>query len=155
LHPIRKHGYFYDGFSKVQALFQKLTGKANKVSPDDKDSSSSSDEAEETPDKPERSFWSDSDYSTDHSHRSSSAGEKNVELASGGRSPSSTEGEGTRHRATPNPLLLAFPLRSDKEVAEGSPEGGRGSGSDPSSRESDQDIFLERPLSPQGNKKVM
>lgn len=62
--------------------------------------------------KAERDPWSDSDYSTDASFRSSSAGDSVMD-----RSPPTSSSRGSRHRVTPNPLLLAFPERSHQEFA--------------------------------------
>ena len=62
----------------------------------------------------DRSIWSDSEYSSeDASFRSSSAGD----FGSPRESPPTSGSKGSRQRATPNPLLLAFPVRSDQQSA--------------------------------------
>ena len=69
--------------------------------------------AEVSPTKAEeRNFWSDSDYSTDTSYRSSSAGETAAE-----GSPAAASSRSSRPRMTPNPLLQAFPIKSDEASA--------------------------------------
>ena len=68
----------------VQTLFLKLTGRGNQVAPA-VESSSSSESAEDTPAKPQQSFWSDSDYSTDPSPPGSTAGDGIPEPTHSGR----------------------------------------------------------------------
>ena len=83
--PVHVKGSVLMVLHATQAVFLKLTGRGNQVAPAVDESSSSSDEAEEAADKPQRSFWSDSDYSTDHSHRSSAGGEADLEVDNGER----------------------------------------------------------------------
>ena len=68
----------------VQALFFKLTGRGNQVVPA-VESSSSSESAEAAPAKPQHSYWSDSDYSTEPSPPGSTAGDAAPELTHSGR----------------------------------------------------------------------
>ena len=69
-------------------------------------------EADESPAIKEHSFWSDSDYSSDTSFRSSSPDDSSKD-----KSQPASSSRSSRQRATPNPLLQAFPVRSDQGSA--------------------------------------
>ena len=61
----------------------------------------------------DKSIWDDSDYSSEEaSFRSSSAGDFGSPRVS---SPPTSGSRSSKQRATPNPLLLAFPVRSDRQ----------------------------------------
>lgn len=96
----------------LQKLVAKIRGSSNKVVPaeveKDESEGDNTEPAIESPSRPETNSLSDSDYSADSSYQSSSASDcSNL-------SSHRTKG----NRVTPNPLLLAFPLKSDQQAPE-------------------------------------
>lgn len=104
----------------LQKLVRRLMGSSSKVVPAEaKEEQSKSDHSEaalESPSRPDKSFWNDSDYSANSSYRSSSAGDLSYPISY--RADMPVTNAGARHKAVPNPLLLAFPSRSDQQGPE-------------------------------------
>ena len=102
-------------------MLQKVVGRfagANRVMPAEAEDTAPKDAPEAgVDDSPSRgknrSIWSDSEYSSENaSFRSSSAGDFSSPRED---SPPTSGSRSSRQRATPNPLLLAFPVRSDEQ----------------------------------------
>ena len=106
----------------MNLLLQKILGRftgANRVTPAEADNAAPKETEAEVDNSPakgkDRSIWSDSEYSSeDASFRSSYAGELSSPRES---SPPNGGSRSSRQRATPNPLLLAFPVRSDEQTS--------------------------------------